>query len=343
MAHFPWRRTLALLCVFGAAWLGLRWLFPLFLPFFLGGSLALLAEPAVKFFSRKMPRSWACVLAVSLLLLLLAGLLVLLCSAIVRNLGLLAGALPDMERAAADALSLLRSRLTLLVEKLPENLQSTAQHSLSRLFESGMNFTDDAVRALPAVITGFLGAVSGSAVAVGAGGLCAYLISLRRPKIQKWLAQRFSPERREAFLLRLAQIRSVVGGWLRAQSVLLLLTFTIVSAGLLILRIPYAPLWAGGVALVDALPVLGSGTVLLPWALISLLQGHLPRALGLLATYACAALARSTLEPRLVGRHLGLDPLVTLACLYLGYRLWGFAGLILSPMLGSIAMELARN
>ena len=169
------------------------------------------------------------------------------------------------------------------------------------------------------------------------------MISLRRPKIQKWLAQRFSPERREAFLLRLAQIRSVVGGWLRAQSVLLLLTFTIVSAGLLILRIPYAPLWAGGVALVDALPVLGSGTVLLPWALISLLQGHLPRALGLLATYACAALARSTLEPRLVGRHLGLDPLVTLACLYLGYRLWGFAGLILSPMLGSIAMELARN
>ena len=97
-------------------------------------------------------------MAVSLLLLLLAGLLVLLCSAIVRNLGLLAGALPDMERAAADALSLLRSRLTLLVEKLPENLQSTAQHSLSRLFESGMNFTDDAVRALPAVITGFLGA-----------------------------------------------------------------------------------------------------------------------------------------------------------------------------------------
>ena len=321
MAHFPWRRTLALLCVFGAAWLGLRWLFPLFLPFFLGGSLALLAEPAVKFFSRKMPRSWACVLAVSLLLLLLAGLLVLLCSAIVRNLGLLAGALPDMERAAADALSLLRSRLTLLVEKLPENLQSTAQHSLSRLFESGMNFTDDAVRALPAVITGFLGAVSGSALTVGTGVLSAYMISLRRPKIQKWLAQRFSPERREAFLLRLAQIRSVVGGWLRAQSVLLLLTFTIVSAGLLILRIPYAPLWAGGVALVDALPVLGSGTVLLPWALISLLQGHLPRALGLLATYACAALARSTLEPRLVGRHLGLDPLVTLACLYLGYQI----------------------
>ena len=86
-----------------------------------------------------------------------------------------------------------------------------------------------------------------------------------------------------------------------------------------------------------------SGTVLLPWALISLLQGQLPRALGLLATYACAALTRSTLEPRLVGRHLGLDPLVTLACLYLGYRLWGFGGMILSPMLGSIAMELARN
>ncbi len=343
LARFPWRRTLALFCVFGAAWLGIRWLFPLFFPFFLGGTLALLAEPAVKFFSRKMPRAGASVLAVGILLLLLAGLLVLLCSAILRNLGLLAKALPDMERTASNALSLLRSRLTLLAEKLPENLQPMAHHTLSALFESGMNFTDDAVRALPAAMTGFLGAVSGSALTVGTGVLSAFMISLRLPKIQKWLAQRFPPERREAFLLRLTQIRSAVGGWLRAQSVLLLLTFLIVSVGLLILRIPYAPLWAGGVALVDALPVLGSGTVLLPWALISLLQGQLPRALGLLATYACAALTRSTLEPRLVGRHLGLDPLVTLACLYLGYRLWGFGGMILSPMLGSIAMELARN
>ena len=119
MARFPWRRTLALFCVFGAAWLGIRWLFPLFFPFFLGGTLALLAEPAVKFFSRKMPRAGASVLAVGILLLLLAGLLVLLCSAILRNLGLLAKALPDMERTASNALSLLRSRLTLLAEKLP--------------------------------------------------------------------------------------------------------------------------------------------------------------------------------------------------------------------------------
>lgn len=138
-------------------------------------------------------------LAVGILLLLLAGLLVLLCSAILRNLGLLAKALPDMERTTSNALSLLRSRLTLLAEKLPENLQPMAQHSLSALFESGMNFTDDAVRALPAAMTGFLGAVSGSALTVGTGVLSAFMISLRLPKMQKWLAQRFPPERPGGF------------------------------------------------------------------------------------------------------------------------------------------------
>ena len=92
-------------------------------------------------------------------------------------------------------------------------------------------------------------------------------------------------------------------------------------------------LWAFGICLLDALPVLGTGTVLLPWALICCLQLDKARAIGLVGIYVVISLVRSVLEPKLVGRQLGLDPLVTLFSLYAGYKLWGIGGMIVAPLL----------
>ena len=101
----------------------------------------------------------------------------------------------------------------------------------------------------------------------------------------------------------------------------------------------HAPLAAFLTTLVDALPVLGTGMVLIPWALICFLGGNSIRGLGLLGLYATAALVRSVLEPKLVGSHLGLDPLVTLIAMYCGLRLWGLAGMLLLPMLAATVFQ----
>ena len=114
------------------------------------------------------------------------------------------------------------------------------------------------------------------------------------------------------------------------------------AAGLFILGVPYAPIWALVVSLVDAIPVLGTGVILLPWALVAFLQGKQILALGLGGVYLVAMLSRSVLEPRLVGKHLGIDPLMTLIALYIGYRIWGFGGMLLSPMLCAVATEAAH-
>ena len=109
----------------------------------------------------------------------------------------------------------------------------------------------------------------------------------------------------------------------------------------MILRIPYALFWALGICLVDAFPVLGTGTILLPWSLLLALQGDTARAVGLCSTYAIISLSRSMLEPKLLGRHLGLDPLATLIALYVGFRLWGIGGMLLAPILTVTAMQLS--
>ena len=117
---------------------------------------------------------------------------------------------------------------------------------------------------------------------------------------------------------------------------------TVLTAAIafLLLRVRSGILWAAVVALLDALPALGTGVILVPWSLVCFLQGSHARGLGLLGAYAVAAILRSVLEPKLVGKQLGLDPLVTLVALYAGFRLWGLPGMILAPLLAVIIAQL---
>ena len=85
------------------------------------------------------------------------------------------------------------------------------------------------------------------------------------------------------------------------------------------------------IAVVDLLPVFGTGTVLVPWALVSLLLGQYPLGSGLLILYGVSLIVRQVAEPRLVGASLGLHPLASFAAMFVGYRLFGIVGLLLGP------------
>ena len=132
-------------------------------------------------------------------------------------------------------------------------------------------------------------------------------------------------------------------GWLSAQLKLSVIAFGALLVGFWLLRVPYGILWAAVIAVVDLLPVLGCGTVLVPWSLICLLQGQQLRGLGLLGLYGVVWLLRSVLEPKLLGKELGLDPLVTLLAVYAGYRLLGLTGMLLAPILAVAVVKLAEQ
>ena len=92
--------------------------------------------------------------------------------------------------------------------------------------------------------------------------------------------------------------------------------------------------------LIDALPVFGTGTVLIPWALLEFLHGNTACGVGFLILYAVAALTRQTLEPRLVGQQIGLAPIFTLLALYAGYKTIGVPGMILFPICAVLFRQL---
>ena len=344
MSNSYFRRFFPAVLALGTVWLGGKYILPLVMPFLLGFLLALAAEPAVRLLERKLPLGpgLAAFLGVTAALVLLTLLGLVLISLLVRELGTLASILPDLESTARQGLTSLEDWLLRLAMAAPEGIRPLLTRGVLSLFDGGSDLYDRAISQLPALATGVLTHVPDGFLSLGTGLLSAYLFSARMPRLRAWIRKSLPPERITRWKAVLSDLKRAVLGWLRAQLRLVLLTFGIVCAGLLLLRVPFAPVWAALVALVDAVPMLGTGLVLVPWSLICFLEGNSVRALGMLGIFAAATLSRSALEPRLLGQQLGLDPLVTLAALYLGYQLFGFPGLLLSPVLAVTVVQLVR-
>jgi predicted PurR-regulated permease PerM len=109
-------------------------------------------------------------------------------------------------------------------------------------------------------------------------------------------------------------------------------TFAIVLVGLLVLRVEFALLLAIVIAALDILPVFGVGTVLVPWSVFQMLFGNLSLGIGLFVLFVIHEIVRQVIEPRIVGKSLGIHPIITLLLLYAGYSLFGVLGLILLPV-----------
>ena len=335
------KKAIALLVGLAAVWLGVRYLLPVLLPFFLGGLLALAAEPAVSLGIRRLRlrRGLASPLGVSLTLLILAGLVFLLAAVLVRQVGSLAGLVPDLEAGA----EVLEDWLIGVADRAPEGVRPLAQRTVLEFFDDGTALMAQLTGSLPGAVKGLLSGVGSSLLSIGTGVLSAFLISARLPRLRRAIGARLPEAWHKTYLPALQKLRQSLIGWLKAQGKLALVTWGIVCLGFFVLRVPYGPMWALLIALVDAVPVLGTGIVLIPWAAVSFLQGSTLQGIGLLCTYGAAVITRTVLEPRFMGRQLGLDPLLTLVALYAGFRLWGIPGLLLTPILASAAKSLTAK
>ena len=335
----------SLLFSFFLVWLVIRFFLPLFSPFVLGALLALSAEPMVRFLHKRLhvPRTVSAGIGVSMAFSLLASLLLCLCAFLIRELGNLSRVLPDLGQTAKTGFSLVQAWLLQLSSRTPASIQPLLEQNVNRFFSDSAALLDKATGYLLGLAGSLLSHVPDSALSLGTALISAFLISAKLPKLRRFFLRRIPREWLHALLDAVKRIRRVLGSWLTAQCKLVGVSFVILFLGLVILRIPYALLWAFLVCLVDAFPVLGTGTILLPWSLVCLLQGDAPRSIGLFSLYVAVTLTRSMLEPKFLSRHLGLDPLVTLIALYVGFRLWGIGGMILAPILTVIALQIATE
>lgn len=138
-------------------------------------------------------------------------------------------------------------------------------------------------------------------------------------------------------IFHLREILSSLGSYLKAEGILVLIAFAQVLLGLYILKaigftIEYPFLAAMGIAFVDALPILGTGTVIIPWAFISAINGDIKLAIGLLVIFAVISVVRQFVEPKIVSNNLGVHPIFTLIAMYTGFKIIGIVGLLIGPV-----------
>lgn len=328
-----------------ALWLGIKYLLPVTVPFLLGGVIALAAEPGTGLLQKrwKWRRGAASGLSVAVTLLLMGAVVSLVGAAAVRELGQMAKLVPAAGETVTQGLSVLEDWLITLADKAPEKLRPMLIQTVLDTFRDGTALVSQATGKLPGMLANTLGWVSTGALTVGTGVLAGFMISVRLPRIKSYVKSRIPQSWHNKLLPALRRVRITAAGWLKAQLKLMAVTWGVVSLGFLVVGITNPVLWAALVALVDAVPILGTGTVLVPWAVVKFLQQNVLQGAGLLATYGAALLLRTVLEPRLVGRSLGIDPLLSLAAFYAGFRLWGVAGMILAPMAAALTKGLAQQ
>lgn len=339
------RKITSVFLFFGAVWIAMRCFLPVFTPFLFGLGLAVAAEPGVRFLTAKLhfPRRAAAAVSVSMVFLLTSLLFILVLAFVVRELGMLAGILPDWEKGAVEGLSLVSRRLLSLTAKMPPAVRQLMDQSISQFFSGSSRLLEDALRSALSLAGGVLVHIPDGALILGTSVLSGYMLSVKLPAMARWLSSQNVAERIAPLIIRLKAVRIALFGYVRAQVALMGTTFLVLCLSFLVLRIRFFLLWALLISFIDAFPVLGTGIVLIPWSLALALQGDGARSLGLLCTYLAASLLRSALEPRFVGRQLGLDPLAVLMALYAGYRLWGIAGMVAAPLLAVTANQLLEG
>lgn len=339
------RKYLPSVLLFAGLILFCRYLLPLLLPFMMGAALALAAEPLVSFLCRRfrLPRGLATGLGISTAFSFLTLAVMVLGAFALRQLQNLTGMLPELEAAMESGMDTADRLLRNLTQKVPGEMGVVLTRNVENLISDGDGLIRRGTSFLLKLASGILSHVPGSALAIGTGIISSFMISAKLPLIRKQALQLLSAEKLAPVVSGAGRLKTALLGWLKAQAKLSAVTFTVMLIGFFLLRVPRAPVWALAVALVDAFPILGTGAVLVPWSVFSFLQEDHLLAFGLLGLYAAAALTRSVLEPRFLGKHLGLDPLVTLMALYVGFRLWGILGMILAPMLAVAVSQLLGN
>ncbi len=340
MKTLPWERIAAILiCIVlggGIGFVLLRYAFPILLPFLLAWLISLPLNPLSKTIAKRfhLPQKLcagilltACVALGAWGLVVLAWRLLLEAGHLVEQLLSGGGLFDAMERAM------------LWLEELGA--------SFPFLHRGDGSFRDGVYEMLRELLSGLLSSVSASLPSLAAG-LFSALPTVFFVAVISILAGYYfcaDGERIKRTLLSLLPVslqnrlatwresgRGVFRAYLKAYLLLLLLTFSLLFVGLCVIGISPAFLIALLVALLDLLPVIGVGTVLVPWSLIVLIQGEYYIGFGLLILYLIVELVRQIAEPKLLGKSLGLHPLMTLFATYVGFYCFGLLGMILAPI-----------
>lgn len=313
-----------------------------FMPFILGWLISLIASPVVRFFEEKLKVKRKAMTAVVIVAVLAAVVLLvyMLIAKLVREGVNFINELPNIWNAILAELNKVGANLQGIYDRMPADMQATIDNiilemgdymssMLGKIELPSFEAVGNAAKQIPDIFLGVVMCLLSAYFFVADKGYMAAA------------AEKFVPTSvRYHFDLIRRSFRNAVGGYFRAQFKIECWIYILLVIGLMILGVDYAFLVAFGIAVLDFLPVFGTGTVMVPWAVIELLSENYRMMFGLIAIWLIGQLVRQVIQPKIVGDSIGMDAIPTLFLLYIGYRVAGVLGMILAVPIGIILVNL---
>lgn len=318
------------------AYLLLKYALPILFPFILSLSVVLICRPLVNKISKhtKVPKGIISLFVIGIALTLTVYLTIIALSALLEQIGAMISVAINHLNSENNYISVALAFIDSLVNKFPfikNNLpESTSVYTIA------LDMARDALSSLSSSLTVAVGRVVAMTPEIIITVIVVVLSLFYFSKDYNKIAGAISAHLPSGIKERLPKIKNtvlfVLTSYLRSYAILLLLTFSQVFFGLLILGAKNAFAMALICALVDMLPVLGVGTVLVPWSVISFVAGDTRLAVGLLVLFVIVYIVRQVIEPKIVSAHLNIHPLIAIISVYAGLKIAGIGGMIVAPL-----------
>ena len=313
-----------------------------FMPFVTGWIIALIASPLVHFFEKRLKirrkAGTAFVIISVIALVILAGYLI--GAQLVEQIAEFIGDVPKLWEAAQEDFAQIGEKLSVALKYLPSELQLTINSITGNVQEYFGGIMESISEPTITALGNFVGSLPNIVISVIMSILFAYFYVADKGYLSGLLEKAIP----DSVLVRLQMIKrgltKAVGGYFKAQLKIEVWMYLLLGIGFSILQVKYAFLIAIGMAILDLLPFFGTGTVLIPWAIIKFLSADYKMVIGLLIIWGVGQLARQLIQPKIVGDSVGLAPIPTIILLFVGYRVAGVIGMIIAVPIGIIILNL---
>ena len=306
-------------------------------PFIIAFILSALIEPMISFMERKIkiPRSIGTIIGLLIVFGLFGVVLGFIISRLINEIQTVYEQLPIIIANIEEFITNLINKANDIYMWLPEEVSTEVDKWMGDFYTSIRNLFGPIVGGTISVAISLPQALVFIIVTI----LATYFMSSDKKKINSFLEKQIPHNWLNNSKKLLDDLFSALFGWIRAQLIVMTITFSELFIGFLVIKVPNALLLALITAVVDALPVLGTGTVIVPWAIFSILSKNYRVGFSLLFLYMIVIVVRQLVEPKIVGKQIGIHPLLTLFSMYTGLQIIGVAGMILGP----IIMILLKN
>lgn len=334
-----WSKVFRKLIVFAISLFAIYLSFKLaifYFPFLIAFIISLLLEPLIRFLMKKckLKRKTSAIIIMFLIIGIILGLLAWGIATIVSEGSNLLDNLGTYVTSATNFIQEFLNGENLKRFNIPENVINTIGESFTQLIDTATTLIGNSLKGILEWIT----SIPTIGVYLVITFLSLYFICTDKVYMIDQLEHHLPEIWVKKLYKHLKQIVKALGKYLKAEATLVLVSFVITLVGLYILKfagfnIAYPLLYAIGIAFVDALPIFGSGTIMLPWAIISAFNGDINLAIAILVLWIIMSIVRQFMEPRIVGNNIGIHPIFTLIAMYTGFKISGVIGLFLGPII----------